>query len=74
MRGAKADYRWLQTFLSMTFFDYSDSIVSVSSSIWIYFLITVPLSIAILGGMTYWLRNRTNRGEGLDEEKLGKTA
>ncbi|KAI0554337.1 hypothetical protein F4679DRAFT_528013 [Xylaria curta] len=50
---------FVATFLSTTFFNYNDSLVTVSSSIWIYFVVTIPVTIVILGGMFYWLKRRS---------------
>ena len=60
--------------MSMTFFQYSDSFITVSSSIWIYFVVTIPLSVIMLGGMAYWLRRRAVAGTGDDEESQEKQA
>ncbi|KAH8898064.1 hypothetical protein GQ53DRAFT_817373 [Thozetella sp. PMI_491] len=49
---------FVATFMSTTFFQYSDSLISVSSSIWIYFVITIPVSVVLLSGMWYLLRKR----------------
>ncbi|GAP91333.1 putative Mg2+ transporter -like Zinc transport protein [Rosellinia necatrix] len=49
---------FIATFLSTTFFNYSDSLVTTSSSIWIYFAVTIPVTIIVLGAMFYWLKRR----------------
>jgi hypothetical protein len=58
--------------MSMTFFQYNDSLISVSSSIWIYFLIAILLTVVILGGIVYLLRRRRTGKAGNDEESREK--
>jgi len=57
--------------MSMTFFQFGESQLSMSNSIWIFFLIAVPLTVVILGGLVYWLRKRERREGGEDEEEDG---
>jgi hypothetical protein len=58
--------------MSMTFFQYNDSLISVSSSIWIYFLIAILLTVVMLGGIVYLLRRRRTGKAGNDEESREK--
>ena len=51
--------------MSTTFFNYGEPQISVSPSIWIYFVVAIPVSALILGGMMYWLRR-----SGASETKL----
>jgi hypothetical protein len=58
--------------MSMTFFQYIDSLIFVSSSIWIYFLIAIPLIVVMLGGIVYLLRRRRTGKAGNGEESREK--
>jgi hypothetical protein len=51
--------------MSTTFFNYSDSLISTSSSIWLYFVITVLLTIGMMGGMFYWQKKRRRVDSGV---------
>ncbi|KAI5925134.1 hypothetical protein F4810DRAFT_89997 [Camillea tinctor] len=68
---------FVSSLFSMTFFDFSsDREGQVSKSLWLYFVITVPLTIFIVGG--WWQLDRLlgrkvttdDRGEEMDMEKL----
>ncbi|KAI0595451.1 hypothetical protein F4775DRAFT_585507 [Biscogniauxia sp. FL1348] len=71
---------FVSSLFSMSFFDFSGDITGqVSKSLWLYFAITVPLTLLIVGG--WWQLDRIlgtkepadNHGEEMDMEKLEDT-
>jgi hypothetical protein len=54
----------------MSFFQFGHTSIAVSQSIWIYFLLAVPLTLITLGGMAYRLGKREKLNRKTDEEDL----
>jgi hypothetical protein len=52
----------------MSFFQFGHTSIVVSQSIWIYFLLAVPLTLITLGGMAYRLGKRRKLNRKTDEE------
>jgi len=54
--------------MSTSFFEYGADYISVSKSIWIYFIISAFLTASILGGLAYWITKRDRASISGDEE------
>jgi hypothetical protein len=63
---------FLASIFSMTFFDFSgDAAPYVSSDLWIYFVVTIPLTLAIVGSWWFMDKRREKQyaAEDIDIEK-----
>lgn len=49
----------------MNFFDYQDAIVEVSPSLWLYFVITIPVILLAFAFWHYFSRRSSVRGGGV---------
>jgi hypothetical protein len=52
----------------MSFFQFGNTSIAVSQSLWIYFILAVPLTLITLGGMAYRLGSRRKLNGKTDEE------
>lgn len=49
---------YLASVFSMTFFNFQDSGPTVSSEFWIYWVVTIPITVVIVGVWWVWERRR----------------
>lgn len=58
---------YLASLFSMTFFSFQNGSTNVAPTLWIYFAITIPLTLIVLGFWFWWDRRREKKFA--DEEK-----
>lgn len=63
---------FLSSIFSMTFFDFGSDIpggAQISQWLWVYFVVTIPLTLAIVGSW-YWLDKRREKRYASEDEDI----
>jgi hypothetical protein len=63
---------FIATLFSMDMFNWGDGRSGVSKNFWIYWVVAVPLTVAVMVGWKKWYgyADREFKGDTLEEEKL----